>query len=35
VTERAIVLDTGRIAFAGSWEEFDRASDQIHRHLAF
>jgi branched-chain amino acid transport system ATP-binding protein len=35
VTERAIVLDTGRIVFAGSWEEFDRASDQIQRHLAF
>jgi branched-chain amino acid transport system ATP-binding protein len=34
-TERAIVIDTGRIAFAGSWEEFDRAGAQIQRHLAF
>jgi branched-chain amino acid transport system ATP-binding protein len=34
-TELAIVIDTGRIVFAGSWEEFDRASAQIQRHLAF
>jgi branched-chain amino acid transport system ATP-binding protein len=33
-TDRAIVIDTGRIAFAGTWKEFDRAIDQIQRHLA-
>ena len=33
-TDRAIVIDTGRIAFQGSWEEFDRAIEQIQRHLA-
>jgi ABC-type branched-subunit amino acid transport system ATPase component len=34
-TDRAIVIDTGRIAFAGTWQDFDRSIEQIHRHLAF
>jgi branched-chain amino acid transport system ATP-binding protein len=34
-THRAIVLDTGRIAFAGSWQEFDRSIEEIRRYLAF
>jgi ABC-type branched-subunit amino acid transport system ATPase component len=34
-TERALVIDTGRIAFEGSWGEFEGAMEQIQRHLAF
>ncbi|MET0606465.1 MAG: ABC transporter ATP-binding protein [Beijerinckiaceae bacterium] len=33
-TGRVIVVDAGRIAFAGSWSEFDDASARIQRHLA-
>ena len=33
-TDHAIVIDTGRVAFAGSWHEFDRSIEQIQRHLA-
>jgi len=34
-TRHVIVIDTGRIAFSGSWPDFDRAKEQIQRHLAF
>jgi ABC-type branched-subunit amino acid transport system ATPase component len=34
-TERALVVDTGRIAFEGSWQDFDGSIEQIQRHLAF
>jgi ABC-type branched-subunit amino acid transport system ATPase component len=34
-TETAIVIDTGRITFAGTWQEFDRSIDDIRWHLAF
>ncbi len=34
-TDHAVVIDTGRIAFSGTWQDFDRSIDQIQRHLAF
>ncbi len=34
-TDLAIVIDTGRIAFTGTWQEFDRSIEQVQRHLAF
>jgi branched-chain amino acid transport system ATP-binding protein len=34
-TTHVLVLDTGRVVFSGSWQEFDLASDRIQRHLTF
>jgi branched-chain amino acid transport system ATP-binding protein len=34
-TNRVIVIDTGRVAFAGTWSDFDRSVDDIRRYLAF
>jgi ABC-type branched-subunit amino acid transport system ATPase component len=34
-TNLAVVLDTGRIAFAGTWQDFDLSIDKIRRYLAF
>jgi ABC-type branched-subunit amino acid transport system ATPase component len=33
-TDRVYVMDTGRIAFAGSWAEFDAQPEIKQRHLA-
>lgn len=34
-TERVLVIDTGKIVFSGSWEEFADDAERIQRHLAF
>ncbi len=34
-TDRTIVIDTGRIAFTGNWQDFNRSIEQIQRHMAF
>ncbi|MET0427159.1 MAG: ABC transporter ATP-binding protein [Microvirga sp.] len=34
-TEHVMVIDTGRLVFAGSWLDFDGSSETIQRHLAF
>jgi branched-chain amino acid transport system ATP-binding protein len=34
-TSRVMIIDTGRMVFSGSWQDFDRSSEAIQRHLAF
>ncbi len=33
-TERVLVIDTGRIVFSGSWQDFDENAEKVQRHLA-
>jgi branched-chain amino acid transport system ATP-binding protein len=33
-TDGVVVIDTGRIAFSGTWREFDERADIVQRHLA-
>jgi len=33
-TERVMILDAGRIVFAGSWPAFDDAKDVVERYLS-
>lgn len=33
-TERVLVMDTGRIVFSGSWQDFNENAEKLQRHLA-
>ena len=33
-TDHVLIVDTGRIAFSGSWQEFDDNPEKARRHLA-
>lgn len=34
-TDHVLVVDTGRIAFSGNWQDFDDNPEKIRKHLAF
>lgn len=33
-TDQVVIIDTGRIVFSGSWNDFDDNSERVQRHLA-